>query len=54
MVELICVVAAHPSIVQYNDVLDVLIFNCKDNGATVFEVLLIFLLVNLDILVTWI
>ena len=48
MVELICVVAAHLSIEQCIDVLNVFKVNCKGNDVLVFEVSLVFLLVNLD------
>ena len=57
MVELICVVAAHLSVEQCIDVLDVSnVFkvNYKGNGIAFFEVSLVFLLVNLDMFVTWI
>ena len=54
MVELICVVAAHLSIEQCIDVLDVFKVNCKGNGVMLFEVSLVFLFVNLDMFVTWI
>ena len=48
MVELICVVAAHLSIEQCIDALNVFKVNCKGNDVLVFEVSLVFLLVNLD------
>ena len=48
MVELICVVVAHLSIEQCIDVLNVFKVNCKGNDVLVFEVSLVFLLVNLD------
>ena len=54
MVELICVVAAHLSIEQCIDVLNVFKVNCKGNDVLVFEVSLVFLLVNLDMFITWI
>ena len=54
MGELICVVAAHLSIEQYIDVLNVLQVNCKSNGVTCFEVSLVFLLADLDKFVAWI
>ena len=49
-----CVVAAHLFIEQCIDVLHVFKVNCKFNGVRFFEVSLVFLLVNLDMLVTWI
>ena len=54
MVELICVVAAHLSIEQCIDALNVFKVNCKGNDVLVFEVSLVFLLVNLDMFITWI
>ena len=54
MVEIICVVAAHLPIEQCIDMLNVFKVNCKGNGVTFFEVLLVFLLVNLDMFVRWI
>ena len=54
MVELICVVVAHLSIEQCIDVLNVFKVNCKGNDVLVFEVSLVFLLVNLDMFITWI
>ena len=57
MVELICAVAAHLSVKQCIDVLDVSnVFkvNYKCDGVTFFEVSLVFLLVNLEMFVTWI
>ena len=54
MVELICVVAAHLSIEQCIDVLNVFKVNCKGNDVLVFEVSLVFLLLNLDMFITWI
>ena len=57
LVELISGVAVDLSIEQCIDVLDVSnVFkvNYKDNGVTFFEVSLVFLLVNLDMFVTWI
>ena len=54
MVELICVVAAHLSIEQCIDVLNVFKVNCKGNDVLVFEVSLVFLLVNFDMFITWI
>ena len=50
MVELIYVVAAYLSIELCIDVLNVFKVNCKSNGVTFFEVSLVLLLVNLDIL----
>ena len=54
MVELICVVAAHLSLEQCIDVLNIFKINCKGNGVKFFEVLLVFSLVDLDMFVTWI
>ena len=54
MIELICAVAVHLSIKQYINVLNMFKVNCKGNGVTSFEVSLVFLLINLDMFVTWI
>ena len=53
MVELICAVAVHVSVKQYI-VLSMFKVNCKGNGATSFEVSLVFLLINLAMFVTWV
>ena len=42
------------SIEQRINVLNVFKVNCKDNGVKFFEISLVFLLVSLDMLVTWI
>ena len=54
LVELISAVVADLSIEQYIDVSNVFKVNCKENGVTFFEFSLVFLLVNLDMFVTWI
>ena len=54
MVKLICAVAAHLSIEQCFDVLNAFKVNCKGNGDKFFEVSPVFLLVNLNMFVTWI
>ena len=54
LVELISAVAVDLSIEQCIDVSNVFKVNCKENGVTFFEVSLVFLLVNLDMFVTWI
>ena len=54
MVELFFVVAAHAYIDQCIDVLNVFKVNYKDNYVTFFDVSLISLLLNLNMLITWI
>ena len=54
MLELICVVSAHVYIKQYIDMLNVFKVNYEGNRATLLKVPLLFLLLNLDMLVTWI
>ena len=54
MVELICVVAAHVYTEQYIDMLKVFKVDYKGNRATLLEVSPVFLLLNLDMFVTWI
>ena len=49
-----CVVAAYLFIEHCIDVLHVFKVNFKFNGVRFFEVPLVFLLVNLDVSVTWI
>ena len=51
---LISVVAAHLFIKQCMDVIHVFKVNCRFNGVRFVEVLLVFLLVNLGMFVTWI
>ena len=45
---------AHLSIEQCIDVSNVFKVICKGNGVTFFEVLVVFLLVKLNMFVTWI
>ena len=54
MVVLIEADAAHLSIEQCIDVSNVFKVICKGNGVTFFEVSVVFLLVKLDMFVTWI
>ena len=54
MVELICAAAAVVSFEKCIDVLNVFKVNCKGNSVKFYEVSLEFLLLNLDIFVTWI
>ena len=51
---MICVAAARLSFEHCIAVLNMFKVNCKSNGVTFFEVLLVFLLINFDMFVIWI
>ena len=53
MVESICVVAAHVYVEQCTDMVNGFKANYKDDGVTSREISQAFLLLNLNMLVTW-